>query len=48
MNTVARSGIGLGQAIAVTISWSLNHSFWWCLLHGILGWLYIIYWAIFK
>lgn len=45
-STAASSGIGLGSAIAVTISWSLNHSIWWAILHGIFSWFYVIYYAI--
>lgn len=41
------SGIGLGALIAVLLSWSLNHSVGWCIVHGILSWLYIVYYAIF-
>lgn len=40
---IASSGIGLGSAIAVTISWSLNHSIWWCFWHGVFSWGYVIY-----
>jgi hypothetical protein len=42
---VSLSGISLGAAIAVTISWSLNHSILWAILHGLLSWLYVIYFA---
>jgi hypothetical protein len=45
--TVASSGISLGAAIAVTVSWSLNHSLLWAILHGFLSWVYVIYYAIF-
>lgn len=45
MNTAVSSGIGLGSAIAVTISWSVNHSIVWATLHGICSWLYVIYFA---
>ena len=44
-NNVYIGGLGLGGAIAVTISWSLNHSIGWCILHGIFGWFYVIYYA---
>ncbi len=40
------TGIGLGTLIAALLSWSLNHSVGWAILHGILGWIYILYWAI--
>ena len=39
-------GVGLGTIIAVVISWSRNKSILWAIIHGILGWLYVIY-AIF-
>ena len=37
------TGISLGSAIAVVVSWSVNHSIGWAILHGIIGWLYVIY-----
>lgn len=37
---------GFGSILAVTISWSVNHSILWMILHGILSWLYVIYYAI--
>ncbi len=45
-NTASAAGIGLGTAIAVTISWSLNKSILWTIVHGVLSWFYIIYYAI--
>ncbi len=36
-------GVGLGSIIAVVISWSRNKSILWAIIHGILGWLYVIY-----
>jgi len=42
----ARSGITLGTTIAVAISWSLNKSIFWCILHGIFSWFYVIYYAV--
>jgi len=41
-------GIGLGTIIAVVISWSRNKSVLWAIIHGILGWLYVIYALIVK
>ena len=35
-----------GMMLATVISWGQWHSIPWALLHGALGWLYIIYWAI--
>ena len=42
-NTAAQTGIGLGSAIAVAISWSLNQSVVWAIIHGFFGWFYVIY-----
>jgi hypothetical protein len=41
-------GIGLGTIIAVVISWSRNKSILWAIIHGILGWLYVIYALLVK
>lgn len=48
MNDTAAAGIGLGSAIAVTISWSLNQSILWAILHGVFSWFYVIYYAITR
>lgn len=44
--SAARTGIGLGSALAVTISWSLHKSIVWAIIHGIFSWLYVIYYAL--
>jgi len=38
----------LGTAIAVVLSWSRNTSILWCILHGLLSWIYVIYFAITR
>ena len=45
---VARSGIGLGSALAVAMSWSTNHSILWAIVHGALSWFYVIYYALTR
>ena len=45
---VARSGVSLGAALAIAISWSVNKSVLWAILHGILSWLYVIYYIIVR
>jgi hypothetical protein len=35
-----------GSMLAITISWSLNKSLFWAIIHGLCGWLYVIYYAI--
>jgi hypothetical protein len=44
----ARHGIGVGSALAITISWSVHHSILWAILHGFLSWFYVIYYALFR
>ena len=41
-------GIGFGSALAMTISWSLNKSLLWAIIHGLLSWVYVVYYAIFS
>ncbi|MGQ0641899.1 MAG: hypothetical protein ACT4P6_14205 [Gemmatimonadaceae bacterium] len=43
-----RTGITMGSALAITISWSVNQSILWAIIHGFLSWLYVIYYALFK
>ena len=44
----AKAGIGFGTALAITISWSQNHSILWAILHGIFSWFYVIYFALTR
>jgi hypothetical protein len=43
---MARAGISFGSALAITISWSINKSVLWAILHGICSWVYVIYYLI--
>jgi hypothetical protein len=42
----AKIGVGFGTALAITISWTANKSILWVIVHGILGWIYVIYYLI--
>lgn len=42
----AKAGIGIGSALAITISWSLHKSIVWAAIHGVLSWFYVIYYAV--
>jgi hypothetical protein len=47
MNSYAvQSGIGMGSALAMVISWSVNHHILWAIVHGIFSWFYVIYYAL--
>ena len=42
-NTAVRSGIGFGSALAMVISFTLNRSIFWAIIHGLLGWIYVVF-----
>lgn len=42
------NGIGIGSAIAVVASWSRNKSVLWAIIHGILGWFYVVYYVLTR
>jgi len=48
MDNATAGGLGIGSALAITISWSVNHSICWAVLHGIFSWFYVIYYAIVR
>ena len=43
---VVRAGVSFGSALAIAISWSANKSLLWAIVHGILSWLYVAYYAL--
>lgn len=47
-HTAAETGIGLGAAIAVVLSWYRNKSILFMIIHGILSWFYVIYFALTR
>ncbi len=43
-----KTGISFGSALAIAISWSVNNSILWAIIHGILSWFYVIYYIIIR
>ena len=43
-----KAGISFGSALAIVISWSQNHSILWAIVHGVLSWFYVIYYALTR
>lgn len=41
-----KSGISFGSALAMIISYTNWRSIPWAILHGLLSWLYVIYYAV--
>jgi hypothetical protein len=44
--SAAGYGLSFGSALAMIISYSNWHSIGWAILHGILSWIYVIYFAL--
>jgi hypothetical protein len=44
----AKYGASFGSALAIAISYTTNHSILWAIVHGILSWLYVVYFALFR
>ena len=44
----AKYGVGFGSALAIAISYTNSHSIIWAIIDGILGWLYVIFFALFR
>ena len=45
---VVRSGITFGTALAMAISFNVNRSVLWAIIHGLLSWLYVIYYVLVR
>ena len=41
-----RTGISFGSALAMVVSYTAWHSIGWAIFHGLLSWLYVIYYVI--
>jgi len=46
VNKGVKEGIGFGSALAMVISFVTWKSVGWAILHGLLGWIYVIYYVI--
>jgi hypothetical protein len=42
----ATAGISFGSALAMILSFQLNHSILWAIVHGVCTWFYVIYRAL--
>ena len=43
---IVSNGIGLGSVLAIVISWSLNESIGWAILHGFFSWFYVLHYVL--
>jgi hypothetical protein len=44
----AKYGVGFGSALAIAISYTNNHSILWAIIDGIFGWIYVVFFALFR
>ncbi len=42
-----KKGVSFGSVLAMIISYTAWNSIFWAIIHGLLGWLYVIYYIIF-
>ena len=45
---VIKTGVSFGSVLAIVISWSVNESIIWAIIHGLLSWIYVIYFAFIR
>lgn len=43
---VVKSGLTFGSALAMAISFHVNQSVIWAIVHGVLSWAYVVYFVI--
>lgn len=41
-----KSGVSFGSALAMVISYTAWKSILWAIIHGVLGWIYVIYYIL--
>lgn len=46
MKKLTKAGISFGTALAMVVSYVSWHSIPWTIFHGILGWVYVVYYAL--
>jgi hypothetical protein len=42
-DNAATAGLSMGSALAMILSFQLNHSILWAIVHGVCSWIYVIY-----
>jgi len=46
MADIHLGGMGMGNVLALVISFVKYKSLWWAFWHGVFGWFYVIYYLI--
>ena len=45
---IVEKGVSFGSALAIVISFTAHKSILWAILHGILSWIYVLYYAFTR
>ena len=45
---VTKVGVTFGSALAMAISFNVNQSVFWALIHGVFSWFYVVYYVVVK
>ena len=46
VHRTVRSGVTFGSALAMVLSYTTWHSVGWAIFHGLLSWVYVIYFVL--
>lgn len=45
---IVEKGVTFGSVLAIVISFTTHHSILWAIIHGILSWIYVIYYIFTR
>ena len=45
---IVKHGVSFGTVLAIVLSFSVNKSILWAIVHGLFSWFYVLYFALFK
>ena len=45
-SAITKTGVSFGSCLAMVISYSAWHSIVWAVIHGLLGWIYVVYYIL--
>lgn len=45
---VIKNGVTFGSVLAIVISFTINKSVFWAIVHGVFSWVYVIYYIVTR
>jgi hypothetical protein len=46
--SVTKAGVSFGSALAMAISFHVHQSVLWAIVHGLLSWIYVVYYVVTR